>query len=335
MKQITVKETESGQRMDRLLSRYLQEAPKSFLYKMLRKKNITLNGKKANGSEKVQTGDEIHIFLADDTYEKFAGHPEKKNVSYPVTDLDILYEDTHVLLINKPVGMLTQKAKPEDISLNEYLLGYLQKSGQWRETAEKDKSGTVRVNYAFRPSVCNRLDRNTSGIVVCGKSLAGLQKMSELLRNRSMHKFYQCLVAGKVTEGRRIRGYLWKAPSVNKVQILEEEREGTVFIETEYRPVRIFSDSTLLEVRLITGRSHQIRAHLASEGHPIIGDCKYGSRSVNAYYRQRYGLCSQLLHAGRLEFPALKAPFQSVSGRVFEAELPEQMKRIIEEREEG
>jgi len=231
--------------------------------------------------------------------------------------------------------MLTQKARPEDVSLNEYLLGYLQKSGQWTEESGQSEEGSVRVNYAFRPSVCNRLDRNTSGIVVCGKSLKGLQKMSELLRNRSMHKDYQCLVSGRITDSRKIRGYLWKDPVANKVCVLAKERKNAAYIETEYRPVRVFADSTLLEVRLITGRSHQIRAHLASKGHPIIGDYKYGSRSVNAFYRKRYGLQSQLLHAGRLELPALEAPFQAISGRVFQAELPKQMKRIIKEKEEG
>ncbi len=297
MKRITVGEAEAGQRLDRLLSRYLKEAPRS--------------------------------------YEKFAGHSEKRAVSYPVTELDIIYEDEHVLLVNKPAGMLTQKARPEDVSLNEYLLGYLQKSGQWTEEDGQLEEGSVRVNYAFRPSVCNRLDRNTSGIVVCGKSLKGLQKMSELLRNRSMHKDYQCLVSGRITDSRKIRGYLWKDPVANKVCVLAKERKNAAYIETEYRPVRVFADSTLLEVRLITGRSHQIRAHLASKGHPIIGDYKYGSRSVNAFYRKRYGLQSQLLHAWRLELPALEAPFQAISGKVFQAELPKQMKRIIKEKEEG
>lgn len=332
MKEIKVREPEAGQRLDKLLGRYLREAPKSFLYKMLRKKNITLNGKKAEGGEKVRAGDVIRIFLADDTYAKFAGQPVQRALTHPVTDLQILYEDEHVLMINKPAGMLTQKAKPEDVSLNEYVLGYLEQSGQWKEGTGPD--GTLRVNYAFRPSVCNRLDRNTSGIVVCGKTLAGLQKLSELLRDRTMHKYYQCLVTGRVMESRRIRGYLWKDPAANQVRILTEERAGAAFIETAYRPLKLYEDCTLLEVLLVTGRSHQIRAHLASEGHPIVGDYKYGSRSVNESYRIRYGLRSQLLHAGRLELPGLEAPFEKLSGRIIEAELPPVMRRILKEQTE-
>lgn len=323
MKLITVKEREANQRLDKLLSRYLKEAPKSFLYKMLRKKNITLNGKKADGSEKVQAGDEIRIFLSDETYEKFAGTGGSRRQLYPTIELDIIYEDEHILLINKPSNMLTQKAKPEDISLNEYMLGYLQQSGQWSEE----------TSAGFRPSVCNRLDRNTSGIVVCGKSLAGLQQMSELLRNRSMHKYYQCLVSGRLTEGRRIEGYLWKNPSTNKVQILKETRKDAQPIVTEYCPLRVFSDSTLLEVCLITGRSHQIRAHLASEGYPLIGDYKYGLRKINDRYREKYGLESQLLHSCRLELPDMKTPMEHLSGKVFYAEQPELMRKIIKEAE--
>lgn len=327
MKQITVEQTEAGQRLDKLLSRYLKEAPRSFLYKMLRKKNITLNRKKADGSEKVQAGDEICIFLSQETYEKFAGVPEeKKTAVYPVTALDILYEDAHVILINKPVGMLTQKAKPSDVSLNEYLLGYLE---QQRGKEKAAPNGAVQVNYAFRPSVCNRLDRNTSGIVICGKSVAGLRKMSELLRERTMHKYYQCLVAGQVRNEQSIQGYLEKDPKTNKVRIQNCEGEETAYIETKYRPLQVFSDSTLLEVCLITGRSHQIRAHLASEGHPIIGDYKYGSQKINETYKKRYGLHSQLLHAGRLEMPVLEAPFEALSGQIFQAEPPVLMRKIL------
>lgn len=333
MKRITVQEQEAGQRLNKLLSRYLREAPQSFLYRMLRKKNIILNGRKAGGSEKVQTGDEICIFLSDETYEKFSGQKKRKKQNYPVTDLDIIYEDEHFLLINKPAGMLTQKASPEDISLNEYMLGYLERSGQWSQEQPFGSDETGKADYAFRPSVCNRLDRNTSGIVVCGKTLAGLQKMSELLRERSMHKDYQCLVAGTLTDSRRIRGYLWKDSAANRVRIYGKEQPGTALIETEYHPLKVFADSTLLAVRLITGRSHQIRAHLASEGHPIIGDYKYGKQSVNIQYKKQYGVSGQLLHAYRLQLPALEAPFGAVSGRTFEAKLPAVMKRIIEEKE--
>ncbi len=332
MKIIKVQKEESGQRMDRLLGRYLKEAPKSFLYKMLRKKNITLNGKKADGSEKLREGDEIRIFFAEETYQKFAGEDKGKELEYPTTELSILYEDAHILLVDKPVGMLTQKARPEDVSLNEYILGYLQRSGQWREKEVAD-GVNVRVNYGVRPSVCNRLDRNTSGIVICGKTILGLQRMSELLRERGMDKYYQCLVVGRLTREQRIEGYLWKNTAANKVEILKEEKQGANPIATKYRPIRVFADCTLLEVKLITGRSHQIRAHLASIGHPVIGDYKYGERKVNEVYRKRYGLKSQLLHAGRLVFPVMEEPLEALSGKIIEASLPEMMGKIVEDKE--
>lgn len=323
MKLISVQEKEANQRLDKLLARYLKEAPKSFLYKMLRKKNITLNGKKADGSEKVNAGDEIRIFLSDETYEKFAGKPVTKKKNYPTAKLEIIYEDDHILLVNKPMGMLTQKAQPSDVSLNEYVLGYLQQSGAWNEE----------TSAGFHPSVCNRLDRNTSGIVVCGKSLAGLQQMAEVLRDRSMHKYYQCLVNGQMKDSRRIEGYLWKNPATNKVAVYTDEREGAQRIVTEYCPLKVYKDCTLLEVCLITGRSHQIRAHLASVGHPIIGDYKYGIRKVNDVYQKKYGLSGQLLHSCRLELPDMKPPMEALSGKTFTAELPQIMKKIIKDSE--
>ncbi len=333
MKEIIVQEAEAGQRLDRLLSRYLKEASRGFLYKMLRKKNITLNGKKAQGREIVRAKDRIRLFLSDETYERFAGKPEQKAVSYPVTKLDIVYEDAHVLMVNKPVGMLTQKAKPEDVSLNEYVLGYLRQSGQWKEGSGSKEEPSEQLCFDFRPSVCNRLDRNTSGIVICGKSLAGLREMSKIIRDRSLHKYYQCLAAGQITDQQKIKGYLWKDPATNKVRIVPKEQEGAWLIETAYHPLRVFSDCTLLEVLLITGRSHQIRAHLASEGHPVIGDWKYGCRELNEAYKKQYGLQSQLLHAGRIELPQMKAPLEALSGKCMEAGMPALMQKILEEKE--
>ena len=318
MKLITVHKQEEGQRLVKLLGAYLKEAPTSFFYKMLRKKNITLNGKKADGTEKLKSGDEIRLFLSDETYEKFAGKVRPKE-KFPMAKLNIVYEDSNVIFINKPAGMLSQKSVTSDVSLNEYLLGYLEKSGQWKQEESK----------AFRPSVCNRLDRNTSGMVICGKSMAGLQQMSALLKDRSLHKYYLCLVKGTMTEGQHLEGYLLKNESTNQVQILKEEAEGAFHIITEYEPLYTEGEVTLLKVTLVTGKSHQIRAHLSSIGNPIIGDTKYGDRKVNAFFREIHGVQNQMLHAWKLSFPEMPAPLDNLSGKSFEAEPPKLMQQYL------
>lgn len=170
MRMLTVSKNEAGQRLDKLLAKYLNLAGKSFIYKMMRKKNITLNGKKCDGSEHLTEGDEIKLFLAEETIEKFS---EVKIQKVQKKKLDIVYEDEHILLINKPSGMLSQKAKETDESLVEYLIDYLLDSGKLKK---EDLA-------CFRPSVCNRLDRNTSGIVAAGRSLPGLQIMSEVIKD--------------------------------------------------------------------------------------------------------------------------------------------------------
>ena len=309
MKLITVHKQEEGQRLVKLLGAYLKEAPNSFFYKMLRKKNITLNGKKADGTEKLKCGDEIRLFLSDETYEKFAGKVQPKE-KFPMAKLNIVYEDSNVIFINKPAGMLSQKSVPSDVSLNEYLLGYLEKSGQWKQEESK----------AFRPSVCNRLDRNTSGMVICGKSMAGLQQMAALLKDRSLHKYYLCLVKGVMTESQHLEGYLLKDENSNQVKIFQKETEGAAHIITEYEPLYTDDEATLLKVTLVTGKSHQIRAHLSSIGHPIIGDPKYGDRKVNAFFRETHGIKNQMLHAWKLTFPELAEPLDNLSEKSFEAE---------------
>lgn len=318
MKLITVHKQEEGQRLVKLLGAYLKEAPNSFFYKMLRKKNITLNGKKADGTEKLKCGDEIRLFLSDETYEKFAGKVQPKE-KFPMAKLNIVYEDSNVIFINKPAGMLSQKSVPSDVSLNEYLLGYLEKSGQWKQEESK----------AFRPSVCNRLDRNTSGMVICGKSMAGLQQMAALLKDRSLHKYYLCLVKGVMTESQHLEGYLLKDENSNQVKIFQKETEGAAHIITEYEPLYTDGEVTLLKVTLVTGKSHQIRAHLSSIGHPIIGDPKYGDRKVNAFFRETHGIKNQMLHAWKLTFPELAEPLDNLSDKSFEAEPAGLMKQYL------
>ena len=328
MRIVTVSKNEAGQRLDKLLAKYMNLAGKRFLYKMMRKKNITLNGKKCDGTEKLAEGDEIKLFLADETIEKFS---EVKVQKVKKTKLDIVYEDENIILINKPSGMLSQKAKETDESLVEYLIDYLLDSGSLTKTQLA----------SFRPSVCNRLDRNTSGIVIAGKSLPGLQIMSEAIKERSIGKYYLCVVKGEVKESMEIRGFLLKDEKTNQVTIYPEQ-EGpsrtktripreALPIRTEYHPLKTDGKYTLLEVKLITGRSHQIRAHLASIGHPIAGDYKYGDARVNEEVKKQFHVQSQLLHAWRLVMPSdLKEPLSGLSGREFRAEMPKEMKRMAE-----
>lgn len=312
MKLVIVNENEAGQRLDKLLAKYLSEAPKSFVYKMLRKKNITLNDKKANGNEKTALHDEIRFFLSDETFDKFS----KKNEDIPNIKknrkLQVIYEDKHILLLNKPANMLSQKAKSSDISINEEMLAYLLESNQI--TREELRT--------FRPAVCNRLDRNTSGLIVAGKSLTGLQTMAEVFKDRSLHKYYLCLVSGEVAGEQTIDGWLTKDEKQNKVQISREYTEGALPIHTRYTPLERKNGVTLLKVWLITGRSHQIRAHLASIGHPIIGDSKYGNRKVNQKYEASYGVKYQMLHSYQLVMPQIKGDLEYLSGREFTAKVP-------------
>lgn len=318
MRCVTISQKETGQRLDKFLGKYLNLAGKGFLYKMMRKKNITLNGKKCDGSEKLAQGDVVKFFLSEETLEKFS---QIQVQQVPKKNLDIIYEDEHILLINKPAGMLSQKAKDTDTSLVEYVIDYLLNTGQ---LAREDLR-------TFRPSVCNRLDRNTSGLVAAGKSLAGLQLLSQIFKDRSLHKYYLCVVRGVVERGQRLEGVLVKNERTNQVTIYpaEESKEKGAFICTEYEPLGIQNGYTLLKVTLITGKTHQIRAHLSSIGHPIVGDYKYGDPEVNRKAKIQYGVHFQMLHSFQMAFPQLAPPFEDLSGKVFSAPAPEEFERIF------
>ncbi len=301
MKQFTIRPNEAGQRFDKYLKKLLSNASGSFVYKMLRKKNITLNEHKADGTEKLASGDLVKLFLSDETFEKFSG-AEQTNSEYfklksiEPNNLKVVYEDADVIIINKPSGMLSQKSVPEDISANEYILSYLIHKGELSEEQLK----------TFKPSICNRLDRNTSGLLIAGKSLKGLQMMAEALKKRTVAKYYRCIVKGELREKTYLKGYLSKDEQKNKVTVVHkirpEEKENYLPIETEYRPVTVSNGYTELEVHLITGRSHQIRAHLSTIGHPIVGDTKYGDSRVNELFRKEVKVRSQLLHAYKIVF---------------------------------
>lgn len=313
MKQFEIRSFEAGQRMDRFTSRLLSSAPKSFIYKMLRKKNIVLNDKKATGQEILKAGDIIKIYFSDETFEKFAqgsGQVTVTAASGNIRKPKIIYEDEDILILNKPKGLLSQKAAPGDYSANDFVLEYLMETGQLSQQDLK----------TFRPSICNRLDRNTSGLLTAGKTMHGLQELSRLLRQRTLKKYYLCLAEGVVRKPFHLKGYLKKDRRANKVTVQDKPFQGADPVEITGEPVRYAGNVTLLRIHLITGRSHQIRVQLAHAGHPILGDFKYGGRKLNEWLKQKTGIESQLLHAWKMELP---------DGRNWIADMPEDFEKAM------
>ncbi len=358
MKELTISTNEAGQRMDKLLHKYLSEASTSFIYKMLRKKNIVLNDKKAEGKEILKVGDNIKIYFSDDTFYKMSGgkvssdHLDSRktagctnndaagrpgsNIASGRSDVKtagkhnatvasvdsktfdlfkkhIVYEDEHLLVVDKPAGWLSQQDDAGSISINELCLMYLQNKGEL----------TDKQLETFKPGIANRLDRNTSGLILFGKTLPALQSLAEMLRDRTVEKYYMAVVSGSLRESRTINGYLSKDSKTNKVTIKSQKFGDASEINTAYEPVRITDHYTVLKVHLITGKTHQIRAHLASIGHPIIGDPKYGNAKTNKYYKGEAHVTHQLLHSWQLTFPKdLTGVLSHLAGKTILAHPP-------------
>ena len=299
MKEFIIQKNEENQRFDKYLKKLLPNATTSFLYKMMRKKNIVINKKKVEGNEKLKAGDVVSIFLSDETFEKFHVNLEelKKDFdslkSLTLKGLKIIYEDDEMIVVDKPYNMLSQKSSDKDLSANEYLLGYMINKG----------SLSFEEYQTFRPSVVNRLDRNTTGLLLFGKTLNALQQLGEGIRERSIEKYYRAVVAGELKEELELKGYLLKDEKTNKVSYHKEQVEGSDYIETGVKPIQSKNGLTLVEIHLVTGKTHQIRLHLSTIGHPILGDMKYGNEKINKKYYESHKVNHQLLHAYRLEFP--------------------------------
>lgn len=315
MKEQHITDRDAGQRIDKYLRKLFRNATSGFLFKMMRKKNITLNKKKTDGKDILKVGDSIQIYFSDETYDKMCGKAEKtsyyeelKSISYE--HIQVIYEDADMMVLNKPAGILSQKSKEEDISINEEMLSYLIAKGDVTEETLQ----------TFRPSVANRLDRNTSGVLLCGKTLKGQQYLSSCLNDRSLVKLYHCIVLGEVTSPERLEGYLTKDAN-NVVHLSKHPVSGdSKEIKTAYKPLFHSKYISELEVHLITGRTHQIRAHLSSIQHSILGDPKYGVKSWNQKLRKEFGYPFQLLHAYSVTFP---------DGREFIAEEPAIYHKIL------
>lgn len=346
MRELIIKELEAGQRLDKFLHKYLKEAPNSFLYKMMRKKNIVLNGKKVTGSEQIKEGDSIKLFFSEETIEKFRGQTVSVDITAPykkayaeLKGIEVVSEYEDVLFINKPAGILSQRAEDKDLSANEWLIGYLLNS----------KSITAEDLNTFKPSVCNRLDRNTSGLLVCSKTLLGSQEMARILKDRSLHKYYRCLVYGKCELQGVYEAYLYKDEKNNKVTVYEaleqvpaDLKDKVKSIKTGVKTIKYFidKDCSELEIELFTGKTHQIRAQMEVLGFPLVGDVKYAGDDAGSEMKAKMHIkneskndrcvkpnrsksIGQMLHAYRLIFPKMDGKLAYLSEKEIICEKPE------------
>ena len=279
MKEFIINKTNENQRLDKYLKRILPASSNSFLYKMLRKKNIELNGKRAKGDEILKSGDSIKIFFSDDTYSKMS-ESAKEDISIfldaykSIKNVEIVFEHEDFMIVNKPEGVLTQKDKSSIPSLNEWCIGYLLSKNFIDENSLKE----------FKPSVLNRLDRNTKGLVIFGKTLTGSQRLSELIKKRDLKKYYFAKTEGGCNLNGLYKAYLSKDEKSNKVTIYDDIKNIPKDIKyspiyTKINVLKSEKDFSLLEIELITGKSHQIRAHLLHLGFPLLGDKKYGGKA--------------------------------------------------------
>lgn len=326
MRCFTVDSSNEGQRLNKYCARILKEAPQSFIYRMLRKKNITLNGKKAVGNEILSKGDEIKFFLADDTFTKFSsvcpvessiGENSDRSVEKKVRPLlhdEIIYENEDILLVFKKAGELSQKAEADDVSINERVIAYCD---------DKNADGL------FKPGIANRLDRNTAGIITAGKTLKGSRFLTKLFKERNVGKYYLAIVDGKFTDEIDMKLYLVKDRESNTVSLNRKPSADAEEIHNIFYPVSTGRDCSLVRIKLETGKTHQIRAHLAYLGFPIVGDKKY-CKNGKDLIAEKYHLKNQQLLAYEIVFPVLEDEFSDISGKRFRASIPDKMKKIIE-----
>lgn len=291
MKKLMINENDANQRIDKYLKKLLVNAPSNFIYKMFRKKDIKVNGKRVDEKYILKNGDEVEMFLYDDKFNEFT---KAKSIYTVAKTFSVLYEDRHILVVYKPAGLLVHEDINESVNtLTNQVLSYL---------ADKNELDLSREN-TFMPGPVHRLDRNTSGIVIFGKTLAALQNLNEMIKQRHcIEKSYLTICQGRLSQKRELKGYMVKLEDQAQVKLVKKDYPGALTMETIVKPVRYNDNYSLVEVTLVTGRMHQIRVHLASINHPVIGDRKYGDFELNKYVKKAFGLNNQLLHAYKIKF---------------------------------
>lgn len=305
MREFVIGENDAGQRLDRFLRKACPSLPASLVQKGIRTKNIKVNGRRTEQSARLSSGDVVRLFLPEDAFVPPAGDDCWREIAVP--RIQVLYEDCDLLLIDKPKGMLTQPDSREfKNTVSSHLKAYLYQKGQWDPGREN----------AFAPALCNRIDRNTRGMVIAAKNAQALRVLNEKIRAHELTKSYLCVVHGQMTPpAGTLTGYLLKDARNNLVTVHPAPRPGALFARTGYRTLEARGRLSLVECELFTGRTHQIRAQFAACGHPLLGDGKYGRLRDN----RPYGVTSQVLYSYKLRFdlPTDAGPLNRLRGRTF------------------
>ena len=320
MVKLIIEKNDGGQRLDRFLKKYLKNASLSHIYKLIRK-DLKVNGKRAKVESMLEEGDELTFYISQEQFDQYT-EVKKKPGAKAKKQFSIAYEDERILVAEKPFGLLTHgDSKEKKNHLANQVAGYLQEKGEYDPSRER----------VFVPSPVNRLDRNTTGLVVFGKDSEALQTLNRMIRDKNrIRKFYLTIALGEIKEEIHLSDKMEKDEETNTTKVLPADSETGKSMETIIRPVQFNGKYTLVEVEIITGRTHQIRAHLAKVGHPIIGDTKYGGYKMNQAIKKQFNLSTQLLHAYKLIFQDMEEPFMYLQGKEVKSALPKDFARIKE-----